>query len=396
MPVTVDFLLSSLFAFVGGHMVNYTLILYLQERVGSDVLAGVGFGLCFGSSIIFGWFAGVLADRLHPARLIHLAHVLFVVCLCGMLWAEIGADDAQRVTAIMLSAFCGGLGWSVFGSARMATLGQITPPEKLRPITILFNLQVMIGFGLAPLVIGTVRSHGGWPQVMLTAIGFYVVSSLLLLRVRSKPRAADVETRPVLQEIADGFATVGANRLLMQLMFAAMIGFAVTGPLQILLPKLAREVLGLSEMERGAFLGLFAVALILGGIIALPLGKHVHHGKTIFGGMFLVGLVFAALSQATSVVTACAGLLLIGICAGTAISFIVAGVQAQAPAAMRGRVMSMYSIISQVIPAASGVVAGIVVKAQGVSIAILSAGLTLALLAITAAVLMPILRRQAH
>jgi predicted MFS family arabinose efflux permease len=112
--------------------------------------------------------------------------------------------------------------------------------------------------------------------------------------------------------------------------------------------------------------------------------------------MFLVGLVFAALSQASTVAAACVGLLLIGICAGTAISFIVAGVQAQAPAAMRGRVMSMYSIISQVIPAASGVAAGIVVKEQGVSNAILFAGLTLALLAVTATVLMPILRRRAN
>ena len=74
-PATVQvsmlrFYLSCLLAFTGGHMVNYTVILYLQEKVGSDWLSGVGFGLSFGSSIVFGWFAGVLCDRIAPARMI--------------------------------------------------------------------------------------------------------------------------------------------------------------------------------------------------------------------------------------------------------------------------------------------------------------------------------------
>ena len=34
------FYLSCLLAFTGGHMVNYTVILYLQEKVGSDWLSG--------------------------------------------------------------------------------------------------------------------------------------------------------------------------------------------------------------------------------------------------------------------------------------------------------------------------------------------------------------------
>ena len=38
------FYLSSLLAFTGGHMINYTVILYLQEKVGSDLLSGIGLG----------------------------------------------------------------------------------------------------------------------------------------------------------------------------------------------------------------------------------------------------------------------------------------------------------------------------------------------------------------
>jgi MFS family permease len=144
------FYLSSLLAFTGGHMVNYAVILYLQEKVGSDLLSGIGFGLSFGTSILFGWFAGVLCDRISPTRVIHAAQALFILCLAGLWWTDAGASDATRVGWTLFSAFLGGLAWSFVGPARLATLGQIAPPDKLKPATIIFNLQVLLGFGLAP------------------------------------------------------------------------------------------------------------------------------------------------------------------------------------------------------------------------------------------------------
>jgi len=91
------FYLSCLLAFTGGHMVNYTVILYLQEKVGSDWLSGVGFGLSFGSSLVFGWFAGVLCDRMAPARVIHGAQTLFLLCLAGLWWTDAGTTGQSRV-----------------------------------------------------------------------------------------------------------------------------------------------------------------------------------------------------------------------------------------------------------------------------------------------------------
>src|SRR3990167_3867370 len=72
------FFLSCLLAFTAGHMFNYTVILYLQEAVGSDWLSGVGFGLAFGSSLVFGWFAVVLGARVPPPRITHGARALFL------------------------------------------------------------------------------------------------------------------------------------------------------------------------------------------------------------------------------------------------------------------------------------------------------------------------------
>jgi MFS family permease len=386
------FYMSCLLAFTGGHMVNYTVILYLQEKVGSDLLAGIGFGLSFGSSIVFGWFAGVLCDRISPSRVIHAAQGLFLLCLAGLWWTDAGAVDQTRVVWTLLSAFLGGLAWSFVGPARLATLGQIAHVDKLKPATIIFNLQVLLGFGLAPLVIGLVRSRYGWSAVFAVGMGLFCASSLLLLGTRT--RGSDRPSLGVMKELCESFSAVRANPLLTQLILAAIMVYAMTGPMQILLPKLAREVLGLSELQRGGYLGLMALTLIAGGVSALLMGKYLHHGAAIFVGTIAASLLFASLSYWSSAAASATALGGMGLLGGMVISFVIAGIQGQAPQAMRGRIMSIYSIISQVVPAASGVAAGALVRSTGVTISILMAGLGLAFVAVLAAILMPRLRRS--
>ena len=385
------FFLSCLLAFTAGHMFNYTVILYLQETVGSDLLSGLGFGLAFGSSIVFGWFAGVLCDRLAPVLVIHGAQALFLVGLACLWWAD-GGGAAHRVAWTLTGAFAGGLAWSFVGPARLTTLGQIASPSELRPATIVFNLQVLVGFGLAPLVIGITRSHADWGAVLLIAASGFVLASLLILGVKSRPHAQP-SGQSVRADIVAGFSAVGSRPLLKQLMLAAVIGYAMTGPLQILLPKLARQELGLSEAQRGGYLGLLAISLIVGGVLALALSKRVHHGTIIFGGVTAGSLLFAGLSQVRDPALSAAMLGGVGVMGGMVISLVVSGIQAQAPDALRGRVMAMYSITSQVLPAFSGVVAGVLVNRLGVTAAIATAGLLLAGIALASATVMPVLRR---
>jgi MFS family permease len=264
--------------------------------------------------------------------------------------------------------------------------------SELRPLTIIFNLQVLLGFGLAPLLIGLIRSAFGWPVVLAAAALAFVLSSALLMRLRTHANPVPA-VQSVWGDIAEGFRTVGNAPLLRQLMLAAVIGYAMTGPMQILLPRLARLQLGLSEAQRGAYLGLLALSLIAGGMLALALARRLHHGRTILGGVLLGSLVFALLAVIHSPVISALVLACVGMLGGMVISLVVAGIQMQAPAALRGRVMAMYAITSQVLPALSGVVAGVLVKQLGVVAAVAVAGLALAGIAAFALIAMSALRR---
>jgi hypothetical protein len=294
---------------------------------------------------------------------------------------------------VLSGAFAGGLAWSFVGPARLTSLGQIASATELRPLTIVFNLQVLVGFGLAPLLIGLVRSRAGWPAVLgVGAMGF-VLSSALLFRLRTHANPAP-STRSVWADIAEGFRTVGAAPLLRQLMVATVIAYAMTGPMQILLPRLARQALGLSEAQRGAYLGLLAGSLILGGVLALLLARRVHHGRTILGGITLGSLAFAALPLIGTTALSALALACVGIVGGGVVSLVVSNIQVQAPEAVRGRVMSMYAIASQVVPALSGLVAGAVLNQVGLGPAIAACGLAIAAIAVVAAFAMPVLRQH--
>jgi predicted MFS family arabinose efflux permease len=259
----------------------------------------------------------------------------------------------------------------------MATLGQIASAEEIKAASVIFNLAVMLGFGLGPLAIALARSRLGWPGVFGGALGLFAIASLTLLAVRTQ--ASDRRHEPVAVEIRQGLAAVRANPLLLQLMVAAMAGYLAMGPMTVLLPKLAATRLGLSEMQRGAFLGTLALALIAGGVVALAVSRRAHHGRLVFGGTVLAGVLLGAMGTSSSPAVAVVLLAGVGIAGGLALSLIVAGIQANAPESVRGRVLSMYTIISQVVPAASGVIAGALVQGFGVGVALVVCGGTLAL-----------------
>lgn len=375
------FYVSCLFAFTGGHIVNYSVIIYAQEVLRSDLLAGIGFGLCFGPPLLLGWYAGVLCDRVSSVNIIHGAQSMFVLAALVLLTGHVAvADGPARAPFVLGAALCAGIGWSFVSPARMTLLGQLVTAAELKQASLLLNLLVMLGFGLGPLAISAFRSLSGWPAVFVLAAGLFVSASALVLRLRVAP--SHKPHRPVFAEVAEGLRAARGNSLIAQLLLSAIVGYMLMGPIQVLLPKLARFELGFSEMERGAFLGTLAPALIVGGVLVMLIVTRLHNGRTIFAATMLAGALFAAMGAVTSAVGAVVLLAAIGMAGGVAMGLMIAAIQANVAENVRGRVLAMYTIISQVMPAASGVLAGALMQAMDVRRAAYACGALLAGLAL--------------
>jgi MFS family permease len=132
------------------------------------------------------------------------------------------------------------------------------------------------------------------------------------------------------------------------------------------------------------FLGALALAFLIGGAIALPLAKRFGQGHVLLVAALISGGGLVLLANSTTLTTALLCLGLNGICAGTAISLVVALLQHESEPALRGRLMSIYTVTSQVIPAAGGLGAGLLLEVMPANHGLLVVGSILSLLFVLA------------
>ena len=382
----IRFFVACLAGFLAGHLTNYTVILYAQDVWGRDALAGAGFALCFGVPLLLGWPAGAWCDQHSPQRIAQIAHGAFLAALLWLVAAS--RSEHWGVTFYLLGATCAGIGWALLAPARMALLGRLAGERQAR-LAVLFNALVMLGFGLAPLLLALARTQGGWPAVQASGLALFILASVLLLGLKVPALGGEGH---VLERIRQGFAYALGTPLLAQALLTAVLIYLAMGPIQVMLPRFAQQTLMLSEMGRGLFLGALALALLLGGALALPLARRFGQGRSLLVAAVLSGVALSLLGLQESLLGALLCLGANGMGAGLAVSLIVALLQHESEPALRGRLLSLYTVTSQVIPAAGGFGAGLLLELLPASTGLLFCGLGLTLLFILAALRLRALR----
>lgn len=382
----IRFFVACLAGFLAGHLTNYTVILYAQDVWGRDALAGAGFALCFGVPLLLGWPAGAWCDQHSPQRIAQIAHGAFLAALLWLVAAS--RSEHWGVTFYLLGASCAGIGWALLAPARMALLGRLAG-ERQAKLAVLFNALVMLGFGLAPLLLALARTQAGWPAVQASGLVLFILASVLLLGLKVPALGGEGH---VLERIRQGFAYALGTPLLAQALLTAVLIYLAMGPIQVMLPRFAQQTLMLSEMGRGLFLGALALALLLGGALALPLARRFGQGRSLLVAAVLSGVALSLLGLQESLLGALLCLGANGMGAGLAVSLIVALLQHESEPALRGRLLSLYTVTSQVIPAAGGLGAGLLLELLPASTGLLFCGLGLTLLFILAALRLRALR----
>jgi len=108
--------------------------------------------------------------------------------------------------------------------------------------------------------------------------------------------------------------------------------------------------------------------------MAMFVGNNKPVGLMILVGPLLCGIATLCISQVRDPWASGALLYLAGMVSGLVASLVVAGLQEESHAEYRGRVMGMYTIASQAVPALSGVLAGALSHFLGVINALVACG----------------------
>ncbi len=362
-PRLARYLIGCLFAFMGGHVINFGLVQWAQEVLHAPAWSGALLLLCFGLPVVFGWHGGVLSDRGNPLRVARWAHLAFVAAALLMAFAAwVPWLRRDLLVFAWTAAFIAGLGWSYSAPARLAYLPTLVPPEKVRGAAIAFNVLTTVGFGAAPLVVGAVRQSHPWSVVFLTAVGLIGLSFVCFVGL---PFTAKPQDGLNAQTVREGWAYARRTPIIAQLLVASAAAHLLMGPIQVILPRFLEAALAFGPGARGLFLGMAAPSLIAGGMLALSLGRLKHPGRALMLGIVGSASACFSLSFVSTVPLAAALFVAACLCAGSAVAFLAASLQEVSDPAYRGRVMASYAITTQFFPAFSGLLCGLLLAWKG-------------------------------
>lgn len=337
------FFSGQLISLVGTWMDTVAESWLVYRLTGSSLLLGT---VAFCSQIpvfVFAPIGGIVADRYNRHRIIIVTQALSM--LVAFLLAVLTLTHRVQVWQIMALAACGGIINAFDIPARQAFLIDMVGREDLLNAIALnssmFNGARIIGPAIAGIVVAAVGE--GW-CFMANSLSYIAVITGLLLMKLPKREVRLRETSP-LQDVLEGFRFVknaGPIRAILLLLgLVSLVGM----PYAVLMPVFAAQILHGSAKALGILMGATGVGALLGAAsLAARVGVK-GLGKLI--GFAAGGFGLALIAFSFSRVFWLSALLLVpvGLCMMVQMASSNTLVQSMVPDALRGRVISVYSMM---------------------------------------------------
>lgn len=314
------------------------------QLTNSPFLLGLTSTLQFGPILLLSIFTGVLADRVNRRTLLFVTQStqgVLALTLGFLAWSE-----HARYGHVLVVAVVWGIMSSIDQPARqslvMELVGRANVTSAVGLNSAAFNGARIIGPSIAGILIARV---GLSPGFFLNAIAFVFAISMLALIPGRRP-APRTTTTTVIEDVMEGLGyalRTPAVRFVMGLQI--ILSFCVFN-FSVYVPLLARDRLGMGAEGFGLLMACLGVGALSAGLSIGALSSSAPRATTIaialavaLGG--LVGLAFTRWFWMAAIVLAITGF------AGT---LVMAGcntsLQLRAPDALRGRVMSLYTLLS--------------------------------------------------
>lgn len=358
---------------IGTWMQNIGQAWLVLQLTDSAYKLGVVSALQFLPMTFFSLLAGPFIDRFPKKRILLLTQTSLMVLafsLAVLTWLQAIAYWHILVLAVLL-----GLVNTLDIPARQSLVIELVGKECLMNAIALnstvFNLGRIVGPAIAGLLIGLL---GIAPCFFINGFSFFAVLISLLL-IRTGAPVTEKKGQDITREIREGLQYIRHSRAI--ILPLIMLGFLSTFTMNynVLVPVFAKE-----NLAQGALgFGILMTALGAGsfaGALTLAAGSQKGPQKQVLYGCGLgsaAGLML--LSFVRQYWLACLVLGLIGFCAIAFIATANTTVQINSQDGMRGRVMSVYSLVLAGFAPLGSLFAGKVAEVLGAGWSILISGL---------------------
>jgi predicted MFS family arabinose efflux permease len=244
--------------------------------------------------LLFGLYAGVVADRAHRRAIVATTGVVRIFILAVLIMSIV--FHRVDIALVLVALFLFGVN-EAFGETASATLlPMLVAPEDLGVANARALTGVIVWNQLAGPPIGAALFAAGRALPFVSETVCVLAGVLLLLRVRLPPPAPRARATRVRDEIRDGCRWLWAHPAVRTLAITIFTFNVTYGAAWSVLVLYARERLGMNELG----FGLITTAMAVGGLIGTAsygwLERRVPLGVIMRGGLIIETLTHLALA----------------------------------------------------------------------------------------------------
>ena len=342
------------------HVISYWVVF---QKFQSPALGGYAILSHWLPMLFFGVLMGALADRFNSRRLIQIGMLLFMAC--SLAWGVLfltNSLEAWHAAAILTVHGIASVFW---GPPSQVLLHDIVGMQQLPSAVRLNATSRHLGLLAGPAVgAAFLLALGPVWGILLNAL-IYLPLILFLWKAPYGPRFQKDRppARPVrgLADIVETIASIRGSRILVSMiLLSGCASLIISNAYQAQMPGFAQD---LGHGDPGVFYGLLlaadAAGALTGGIVLEGSGWLQPRPRTAFLLVMIWCCVLAGFAMTTSYPLALVLLFAAGFVELSYNAMTQALVQLNAPAAIRGRVLGLYSMAGLGLRAFSGITVGV-------------------------------------
>ncbi len=332
--------------------------------------------------LLFSLVGGVLADRVDRRKMLLLSQ--WIQLTSAFLLAGLILAGAIHVWMILSLSFVVGVAQSFGGPAYQALVPTLVDPEDVPNAVTLNSIQFNLARVVGPILAGVAfYALGAAACFGLNGLSFVAVIAALL-SLRRGAFAAPPVRQSILASLRAGLAEVRDAHAMRGLVGLAFAGSFCAFPLLTFLPVFAKDVFHGDAKDYSNLLAFFGVGGVLGAVgVAGVIGRVKRKGAAAVAMQMTFGGLMTAFALSRSPVLSSGILVLAGACLLIVFAMFMTLVQTKVADAMRGRVVSVYTLAFRGAMALGPLFAGVVATLLPVPWVLVGNGTLLMLLGAT-------------
>ena len=333
---------------------------------------------------------GVLIDRVPRRKLIIATQTGLL--LQAIVFALLTVSGNIQLWQMILLYFVFGALLAIDHPARRAFLVDIVDREQLSNAVALnatiFNISNLLGFAIGGVLIAAV---GVGTTMVINALT-YIFPIIALTLIKVVDVAQDTVKQGFGGALSAGFVALWKQPTIMGTMALMAVVGGLAYPATGLMAAYAAEIMGVDAVGLGILLSSAALGAVIGTVIVARIGTH-QKGRNLMIVSLILPLLIIGVAFAPSMVVACLTLIALGAVLLILQSLAVTIVQLHIEDRVRGRVMTIYSMLHAGADTGSNMVVGAMAVPLGLSAALAIGGLVAWFFAVGVNLFMPGIRK---